>query len=331
MVNYDIEIENAEKYNVIPLSDIYDFRSTPLEDLISKYYNFCRDNLNLQSTKIKISPNVLIFTNYNSSNALAKIHNGTFSISINIGLFRKCNSNFLENEKLDSYINEKFGELTNLLDNPISGLGFQIATNFTYYHELAHLLQFTKTNQNIELQERIEETSSYIEYKHFLEINADSFASIALASHITQYLEKSFKELLNTEIAETVITILGACLLNHIANFYPDITTIYLKDHSHPHPFLRIFNTILNLSNYLNQSEILKEKGINLELFRILKQILDFYEELEREGIFDTKFSEAMNNGAKMQEDISEYLGHLIQYNVSNYNNALEIWNTLNK
>jgi len=31
MINYDLEIENSEKYNVIPLSDIYDFRSTPLE------------------------------------------------------------------------------------------------------------------------------------------------------------------------------------------------------------------------------------------------------------------------------------------------------------
>ncbi|WP_313093838.1 hypothetical protein [Chryseobacterium flavum] len=329
MINYDIEIENAEKYNVIAFSDIYDYRSTPFEDLISLYYTFCRENLNINSRKVNISPNVLIFTNHYSSNALAKLDNGIFSISINLGLLRKCNSNFLENERLDNYIEEKFGELISPLDNKISGLGFQIATNFTYYHELAHLLQFTKRNEKNTLQERVKQTSNYDEEKHILEINADSFASIALASHITQYLEKSYNSTLNKEIAEDVITILGACLLNHIANFYSDISSIYLKDHSHPHPFLRIFNSILSLSNYLNQSEFLEERNIELNMYKIFKNILDFYEELESNKIFDTKFTDAMNNGAKIQNEISTYLGHLVEFNIPSYNNALEIWNKL--
>lgn len=232
MSNYDLEIENAKKYNVLPSSDIYDYRETPLENVIGQYYTFCRQSIDVYSSKININPNVLIFTTYTNSNALAKLDVGTFSISINVGLFRKCYSNFLQNEMLDKYIEEKFEELTTPLDNKISGLGFQIATNFTYYHELAHLLQFTRRNENVQLQENVEQNSDYSEKKHFLEINADSFASIALGSHIVQYLEKSYGIHLTNKIAENVITILGACLLNHIANFYPDITTIYLTSPS---------------------------------------------------------------------------------------------------
>lgn len=327
MKDYDIEIQEAIKYKILEFSEIYDFRNTPFEIIISDFYNFCRENMDIHSQNNNITPNVLIFNNYLNSNAFAMLNDGIFSISINLGLFKKCDENFLKNEKLDLQIEKRFSDISSKLDNRISGLGFQIATNFTYYHELAHLLQFSKKNENFKINERVDNSSQYDLQKHYLEINADSFASIALASHISQYLEKSFGKILNQEISENVIVILGVCLLNHIANFHTDISKIYLKEKTHPHPFLRIFNVVLSLTNYLNQSEFLKNRNIEIKTYEVFKKILDFYEELENEKVFDTTFGNAMNEGAEIQTEISEYLGQLVEFNETEYHNALELWN----
>ncbi len=327
MTNYDTEIDNSLKYNVLPNTDIYDFRETPFEEIGKQYYEFCRENLNIQSEKVNICPNVFVFNNSYSSNALAKLNNNNFSIIINLGLLIKCKNNYLENASLDLYIEKKIGAVIGKFDNKISGLAFQIATNFTYYHELGHLFQFTKKSEYLELNEHVNETSTYSLLKHCLEINADSFASIAIASHITQYLEKTFQENLNKEICEDVIVILGGCLLNHIANFYSDITRIYLREFSHPHPFLRIFNSILSLVNYINQSTFLKEKAIEIHMYETFKRIIDFYIELEDEKIFKTNFKVAFEKGAEIKHEMIEYLGQLINFNLDDYNNALELWN----
>ncbi|KAA0129305.1 hypothetical protein FY557_05240 [Chryseobacterium sp. SN22] len=328
MRNYDIEIDNTKKYNILMSNEIYDYRDTPFDGLISQYYEFCKDNLDIQSRKIDINPNIIIFNNFFNSNAVAKLMNGVFSISINIGLIKKCSDNFLVNERLDQFIDNKFKEITDRLDNKISGLGFQIATNFTYYHELAHLFQFTKKNEDFKLNEKVENSSDYSLEKHYLEINADAFASIALASHISQYLEKSFGESLNQTIADNVIIILGSCLLNHIANFYSDITAIYFNENSHPHPILRIFNSLLNLTNYLNQSTVLQKQNINIECATMFKKIIDFYREMETNNIFDTNFGGAIDAAEKVEKEIIEYLGQLIEFNLTEYHNALNLWNS---
>lgn len=85
MRNYDLEIENAEKYKILNNKEIYDFRDTPFEELISQYYEFCKENLDIQSEHVSILPNVFIFNNYLSSNAVAKRSENAYSISINLG------------------------------------------------------------------------------------------------------------------------------------------------------------------------------------------------------------------------------------------------------
>ncbi len=327
MRDYDLEIENTIKFRIMNNSEIYDFRDTPFEELISQYYEFCKEDLDTQSRHVNISPNVFIFNNYLTSNAVAKRLDNAYSITINLGLLKRCNDNFLQNEKLDEYLDFHYGDILGSLDNKISRLGYQIATSFTYYHELAHLFQFEKKNENLELFENSSTSSQYSLIKHYLEINADSFATIVLTSHISQYLEKSYGDILNQEIIENIFKILGACLLNHIVNFYDDISSIYLREHSHPHPYLRILNSIINLSHYLNQSEIFYEKNIIIDSNKLTNDIIEFYEELESKNIFESNFRIAMTNASDQLQEIIEYLGQLVEYNLSDYNNALEVWN----
>ena len=125
------------------------------------------------------------------------------------------------------------------------------------------------------MQERFVIESTYHKVKQHMETNADTLASIAIASHIQQYIKKSFGDNITQENVEFTIIVLCSCLLNHIANFYSDLPNIYFKEHKHPHPFLRLFTVNLNIVNYLNQSEFFKEKGIfssflTMDLFSLM-------------------------------------------------------------
>lgn len=326
-MNYDSEIKLAKEKDAIKSGDIFDFRGTPFEYLFSDFYNFCRQHLNENAKKFNIEPSIFIYTGFFDSNAMAQYKNETFSIQINLGLIKKCEENYLQNKPFDEYLEKQYSEIIKHFDSPITGLAFQIATQFTYYHEFAHLIQFEKKREKISLQERFVKTSDYDQVKQHMETNADTLASIAIASHIQQYIKKSFEDRITEENVEFTIIVLCSCLLNHIANFYDDLPKIYYKEHKHPHPFLRLFTINLNIIYYLNQSEFFKKNGIDIKINKLFKMVLDFYKELENNKIFDTKIAETMENASKQQKEIVEYMGDLIQYNVKDYNDALEQWN----
>lgn len=326
-MNYDNEIKLAKEKDAINSGDIFDYRETPFEYLCDDFYKFCRQHLNDNSERYNIEPSIFIYTSYFNSNAMAQYKNDTFSIHINVGLIKKCEENYLQNKSFDEYLEKQYSDIIKEYDNPITGLAFQIVTQFTYYHEFAHLVQFEKRRQNISLQERFLESPTYDQIKQHMETNADTLASIAIATHIQQYIKKSFGENISQENVEFTIVVLCACLLNHIANFCDDLPEIYYKEYEHPHPFLRLFTANLNIINYLNQSEFFKENRIEIKINQVFKRVLDFYEELEKNGIFDTKLTETMENASKQQKEIVEYMGDLIQFNVTEYNNAVEQWN----
>ena len=56
--------------------------------------------------------------------------------------------------------------------------------------------------------------------KHKLEINADTYSSICISTHIYQYINKTFGNDINQDFASKTITIFGVCLLEYIINFY---------------------------------------------------------------------------------------------------------------
>lgn len=326
-MNYDDEIKLSQEKGIIDKSDIFDYRETPFEELFADYYNFCREHLNSTSETYGINPSVFIFNNNLVPNAKAQYSNDTFSIHINLGLFKKCVHSYLNNKKLDDYLSQKYSDLLKDFDNPLTTLAFQVSTQFTYYHEFAHLVQFSKVREQFSLQERYDKEVPYDIEKQSLEINADSLASIAIATHIQQYIKKSLGENINQEKVELTIILICSCLLNYVATFCDDVSEIYFEKYGHPHPFLRLFAINLNILNYLNQSEFFLDNGIDIRMNELFKRILDFYEDLEKNKIFDTKISEAMTVGAKNQKEIVSHLGNLIELKMDKYNNAIEEWN----
>ena len=236
-MNYDDEIKLSQEKGIIGKSDIFDYRETPLENLFDDYYKFCREHLNNSLDLYGLNPTIFIFTNNLVANAKAQYSNDTFSIHINLGLFKKCVESYLNNKNLDDYLSDKYSDLLNDFDNPLNVLGFQVSTQFTYYHEFAHLIQFSKVREQLTLQERYNKEIPYDIEKQSLEINADSLAAIAIATHIQQYIKKSLGENLNQEKVELTIILICSCLLNYVAAFCDDVSEIYFEKYGHPHPF----------------------------------------------------------------------------------------------
>lgn len=325
-MSYNNEIENSIMNSILESADIFDFRETPNEDLFEGLYNFCRENLNINALRENINPNIFLFSNSFSINAKAGLKNNHFAIIINIGLMQSCITNYFENQLLNQFVENNFPNYIKKFDNPIGILVFQLTTQFTYYHELAHLFQLTKKNINSELQERKSDNDEYDIIKHKLEINADTYSSIAIATHLQQYIDKTFGDEVNLAIAKDTIKILGACLLNYIVNF-SDETAIYFKQNSHPHPFLRLLNIVLNIANHIENMPNLKVKNIHLDGKEIFKDIIDFYQNLEENGIFTTKFSNLVYQNTDLKNDIVKYLSELLEFDKTDFNDAMDIWN----
>jgi len=324
-MKYDLEISNSIEHKILSNAEIFDFRGMPNDDLYEGLYNFCRENLEINSARENIFPNIFLFTNSYSINAKAGLRNGQFVILVNIGLMQSCITNYFENTRLNEFVSANFPDYIQKFDNPIGILAFQLVTNFTYYHELAHLFQFTKTNNESELQERTA-NAGFDLLKHKLEINADTYSSIAIATHLQQYIDKTFGDEVTLEIANDTIRILGACLLNYIINF-SDNTKIYFKEHSHPHPFLRLMNIVLNLATHIENMPNLKNKNINLDGRNLFNSIIDFYQILEDNGIFATKFSDLVYQNTYLKDDIFIYLSELIKFDDTDFQDAMLIWN----
>lgn len=215
-MDYKIEIDYAIKNNIARYDDIFDFSETPNEEPYKVLYLFCRENLDIHSKRGSIPTSTFLYSNDFSKNAKANTKKNV--IYINMGLMQDCIDKYLYNYMLNNFIELREPDLSAKFDSSLSYLAFQVNTQFTYYHELAHLIQFSKKMTKEELQERSSDGEFDIT-NHKLEINADTYASICIATHIHQYIEKSFGDNISQEYVDKTITILGACLLEYILNF----------------------------------------------------------------------------------------------------------------
>lgn len=325
-MDYQQEAAYAIKHNIAKYGDIFDFEGTPSEKQYKVLYLFCRENLDIHCRRKSISHSSFLYSNDFSINAKARKKNNQNVILINIGLIQNCIDEYLYNHALNDFIISKEPYLADRFDSSLSYLAFQITTQFTYYHELAHLFQFSNISKEQEFQERGSDDKFDI-IKHKLEINADTYSSICIATHIHQYINNTFGDNINQEFASKTITILGACLLEYIMNFTSEYN-LYFEEYSHPHPLIRLLNIILNITNHFSQIPMLKEKGIMLNANSLFRSIIDFHKDLEDDNIFKSGFSNIISQYIMNIEKIVSYTSKIINWDDnSEFTDAMSIWN----
>ena len=327
IMDYKQEMDYAIKNNIAQFGDIFDFDGVPNEKLYKDLYSFCRENLDIHFKRKSILHGSFLYSNDFNVNARARTKDNQSTILFNIGLMHNCMKKYLFNHALNDFIELKEPDLNSKFDTPLSHLAFQITTQFTYYHELAHLIQFSQTAGEEELQERSSEGEFDIK-KHKLEINADTYSSICITTHIYQYILKSFGDNINQENVTKTLTLLGTCLLEYILNF-TDKFEFYFEEYSHPHPLIRLLNIILSLTSHFSEFPLFIEKGIKLEPISLFRSIIDFHKELEDNKIFTTGFSNFTSQYAANKDKIVSYFSKIKDLGDDNdYTDAVSVWNS---
>jgi len=328
-MTYTEEIENAIAIKAVLPEDVYNFSESDYKDFFTGYYSFCRENLDIQSKQEPIVPNVFLFTNSFEVNAGAGIRNKNFIIEINVGLIRSCLENYHDNKPLADFFTQLLPDTFSKFDNTANVLAFQICTQFTYYHELAHLFQLSGKKENIAIKERynLAGKACYDRVKHILEINADTYATINVATHIEQYIERTFKDKVTIENTMDTFVFFGCCLLNYTLNFSTKPEEIYFEAHDHPLSFLRQLNVVLNLTHHVGHSPYFQKAGIVLNEGILFRSVIDIYKQLEKNGVFKTNVAGILDSSQQLAKPLGNYLFSLLQFDTKDFVNAMDVWN----
>ena len=239
--------------------EIYKFQGTPGEDEYFQSFKFCQEALILNK-KYGIYPNIFFFRNNSKIDAKAIKKDKYYIIWLNKGIIDLFNRYFVTYFYLDE-IDElnKYSSLESQLIDSIGKLMYQSTLHFTFYHELGHLIQFVE-KPDLSIAESLNTKAAYSIIKHSEEIDADLFSSICLSTHFYQYFEDYYQGKIDEDSITNYLSILTSTMFIYFLSFDDCRSGFYLKEHSHPHPLIRILSSINTIIGYFK--EIMEKKGI---------------------------------------------------------------------
>ncbi|GAA3773325.1 hypothetical protein [Flavobacterium ginsengiterrae] len=123
--------------------------------------------------------------------------------------------NLNNRNEIDEIIKIKYPAIYNNLDNPSNVLLYQVAQHFTFYHELAHLIQKSDLLYNF-LYERPQQQEHFSIVNYKLELDADELAT---ATHIHQYIFKIFGENIDNQKVESITELFCFGILLYMLSF----------------------------------------------------------------------------------------------------------------
>lgn len=325
MKKYLLEIDKLIMTGLIDQTEIFtDFEFSDYFSDFEYIYNELFKIFEFEANKYSLKNFYLIYKNAFNNNAYAGFNKNTYIIKFTSGLVVNVVNRTLKNDELIEY-NKRHEKFSKYLDIPVERLIYQFCFLFTFYHEFAHLLQFTKSDKFYELDEE-SVLNTYEKEKHYQEIDADTFSSIQLARHISQYCRQHFSDSMLEISVEYFTQIICSNLYYYISNFEHSESEIYYYERKHPHPFIRIVNILNTINSYLKIDINLVEKNVKPK-----NQLLPIFSEIE-----NLKLNQVYSNynfiNYKFElpeniEKIVEYLNDITSYKSKNFNSALEIFN----
>jgi hypothetical protein len=286
--------------------DIFNPEGSTMQAEILRSFGFYYNTLRTESGHYGILQHYILISSNITKNASAGTIDGKYVIKLNVGLLHWLISKFQLGTPIKVNADlEALNKLNNKLDISINEFYYQLASHFTFYHELGHLIQ-----QSDFLNEGIQENSLNNEAafnfeKHILEFDADCYSTLSLANHIVDYYERLFKDDLDKEVIEALIILSGTVICQYLLTFVNNIEDLYYKERSHPHPAIRLLYSLMTFCTYLKDAW--KKKGVNIHFETIFMNV--FYESINLEKDFlDT------DNSAKLLEIIKKERPALLRY-----------------
>jgi hypothetical protein len=242
------EIENILKdINDPKLPQIFHFSDTPNESEFQKIFDFYSETL-MNFSDYGLDPVFIYFNQRWSKNAFACKRNQYSIVSFDMGLIRYLTETFdnilfvSNNASLDTF-----------LGTTAKKLMYQIGLHFTLYHEMGHLIQNSEYLLK-QLSESHLKADKYDEKRHLLELDADQFSSLSVGAHVDDYLDRIDPNGKTPELEEHVLVIAIAGLMIHVLSFYSANEPLYLREHCHPHPCIRLSSINQTVVDYVFQA-----------------------------------------------------------------------------
>ncbi|SDJ97982.1 hypothetical protein SAMN04487898_105202 [Pedobacter sp. ok626] len=242
-MTYDEVCKELMAKKIISFADIYDFSETPLENYFENFFTFCQTNLSERCKEYDIQPARFIYTNDYNINAKASFPEGFNIIQVNCGTIVKTyeslySKNFLFKE--DKEINKNYSEIETLFKIPLGFLMFQVAVQFTFYHELAHLIQKPfKVFDSLDERKHNGTEDKYSSLKHCLEFDADIHAANMIPPHILDFWKKHPDQHQTAGNLSKLLSVVVSGILNYFMIMGQCDQDIYYTESSHPHPIIR--------------------------------------------------------------------------------------------
>jgi hypothetical protein len=235
---YKKNTENILQNTAIIESNIFDVKGNPIEDIFLTYFEYCTNDLELNSPKFGLENSYFFYWDKEDVNSGGTYNGGSYIMYVSkeqiIKLNEKLNENkFFTNRRLERYFDiSKYTDLEYLL--------FQSSIFFTYYHEFAHLVQ----KRESKFDRQISSISELTSFHHITEYDSDlngcqfvCFKIIDLCKSKKINSNDTFK-LLAVGLSGILITI----LLFYKKEFNPDseIEPFYINEGTHPHHIVKI-------------------------------------------------------------------------------------------
>ena len=225
---------------------------TPYGKLLLKDYEFFQGYLDQQ---VRDGSAFFIFGSEEEYNALAVTDEKINIVSINFHLFLG----------IEFFYNNNHAKVENIISTFCVPLNFDgelstvtimkdTAKMFVFYHELGHLVQSFRPSMLSNYTDEVN-TDEYEEMKHVSEIDADLYAANMVVSHILCIANRDKGiRLVDARYYENLcIAIISSFTLFRNLTI-GNVNDFYLKERSHPHTAVRVFNVYHTILDSLSQN-----------------------------------------------------------------------------
>lgn len=324
---YNTEILEIQKSLQLQSNDFFDCEFSPHKEEILEVFKFYNEAL-LNHAYYGIKPAYIYINNYTTINAFASYHRdkNKYSVSINIGTILWLIQTFKLNDCITHKSNIRLFQIIQPnIDTPINNLMYQTALHYTFYHEMAHLIQ-NSSYLELNLEEAPRE-DGYTEKRHILELDADEFSSLCIGTHILQYVEKMFGARLNQPIMEGMLVLMCIPIILYLTSFNSFKGELYFEEKTHPHPVIRLFVIVLTVIQYCNQSLSKEDKEITIDHKEIIFRSLSISSEVERKCLMRDKISQFIVSLKNNTKQIIEYVHKFEELRKQDVSLSVNKWN----
>jgi len=265
---YNENSENILRNTAISKSNIFDIRGNPIEDIFLTYFEFCTNDLELNSPKFGLENSYFFYWDKEDVNSGGTYNGGSYIMYVSKEQIIKLNEKLNKNKFFTNYRLKRYFNFSQYID--LEYLMFQSSIIFTYYHEFAHLVQKRESKSD----KQISNISHLTSYNHIAEYDSDlngcQFVCLKIIDSCESQNINSNDEVFKL-LAVGLSGILITILLFYKKEFKSDteIEPFYLNEGTHPHHIVKISYI---LEHY---HEIALANHINFKIVDLLKEAFE--------------------------------------------------------